>query len=161
MFENLKTAHTQFGPETALARHSLRPRNTLARNNFSPKTTLAQRILKPAYILRLETLRPDKLWPTTLRPGDQTFKSVIFHHFWPSTSLGGAPGWSHGEAITKKKIRENDKIIWIKAITPPSQWHLLMIIAFSVSLDMIYIIQILFWCRWLCPVNFSIFCQTW
>ena len=67
-------AHTQFGPETALARYSLRPRNTSAQNTlarkyfgpkqlqpgeyfgpliyFGPETTSAQRILRPAYILR-------------------------------------------------------------------------------------------------------------
>ena len=55
-------AHTQFGPETALARHSLRPGNTSARNTSArkyfgpeilwPETTSARRILWPAYILR-------------------------------------------------------------------------------------------------------------
>ena len=45
-----KMAHTQFSPETALARYSLRPRNTSARNTLAWNTS-AQRIFRPAYIL--------------------------------------------------------------------------------------------------------------
>ena len=68
-----KSAHTQFGPEIAQARHSLWPGNISARNTsarkyfcpkqlrpreyfgpliyFGPETTSAQKILQPAYIL--------------------------------------------------------------------------------------------------------------
>ena len=93
-------AHTQFGPETALARHSLRPGNTLARNTlarntsarkyFGPKQLRPREYFGPLIYFGPEILRPDRLRPATLWPGDQTFKSVIFHHFWPSIILGGA-----------------------------------------------------------------------
>ena len=49
----VRPAHTQFGPETALTRHSLRPGNTSARNNFDPENTSA----------RLYTLARKQLWP--------------------------------------------------------------------------------------------------
>ena len=82
-----------------MARHSLRLRNTLARNNFGSETTSAQRILRPGeYFSPENTLARCILWPgdtsaqnnfgpeTTLAL-DQTFKSVIFHHFWHSIGL--------------------------------------------------------------------------
>ena len=78
------SAHTQFGPETALAQHSLRPGNTSARNisarkyfgpkqlrpreyfgpliYFGPETTLAQRIFGPLIYFGPEILQPDRLW---------------------------------------------------------------------------------------------------
>ena len=83
----LTSARKYFGPK------QLRPGNTSARNNFGPENTsarlytLARKQLRPReYFGPLiyfgpEILRPDRLRPATLRPGDQTFKSVIFHHF--------------------------------------------------------------------------------
>ena len=58
-------AHTQFGPETALAPHSLRPWAY-----FDPVPTSARK----------------QLWPNRLQPGDKSFKSVIYQ-FWPSIHL--------------------------------------------------------------------------
>ena len=93
----LTSARKYFGPEI------LRPGHTSARNNFGPENTsarlytLAHKQLRPReYVGPLiyfgpEILRPDRLRPATLWPGDRTFKSVMFHHFWPSISLGGAP----------------------------------------------------------------------
>ena len=83
---------THFGPEI-LWPGILRPENTLARNNFGPENssarlyTLARKQLRPReYFGPLiyfgpEILWPDRLRPATHRPGDQTFKSVIFHYF--------------------------------------------------------------------------------
>jgi hypothetical protein len=60
----LLRAHTQFGPETALARHSLWPGNTSARNNFGPETTSAQKILRPGeYFGPENTSARCILWP--------------------------------------------------------------------------------------------------
>ena len=178
-------AHTQFGPETVLARHSLRPGNTLARNTsarntsalkqlrpgnyfgpliyFGPETISAQRILRPA---RLYTLAQKYFGPLHIDPGTQLSK-VSFSSFLTFHKLRRCPRvklileWKSWKKMTLPpfslwiKLRSIVTIAWscepispasfrVKAITPPSQWHLLIIIAFSVSLDMIYLIWILF-----------------
>ena len=102
--------NTHFGPEILRPRilwpGILWPGNTSARNNFGPENTSARlytlarkqlwpkKYFGPLIYFGPEILRPDRLRPATLWPGDQTFKSVIFHHFWPSISLGGALGWN-------------------------------------------------------------------
>ena len=48
-------AHTQFGSETALARHSLWPGNNLARNNFGPENTLVRKYFGPGNNFSLQT----------------------------------------------------------------------------------------------------------
>ena len=91
---------THFGPEI-LRPETFWPGNTSARNNFGPENTLAclytsaRKQLRPREYFGLliyfgpEILRPARLRPAPLRPRDQTFKSVIFHHFWP----GLAKNW--------------------------------------------------------------------
>jgi hypothetical protein len=93
-------AHTQFGPETALARHSLRPgntspRNTSARKYFSleilrPETTSAQRILRPSYILRPgNNFGPENTSARLYTSAQKYFGPIDFGplHFGPGTKL--------------------------------------------------------------------------
>ena len=70
-------AHTQFGPMTTLAPHSLWPQAYFGSNN-----TLARKYFA-------KQLQPNKLLPE-----DQIFKSIVFNHFVPSIGLRCASGWN-------------------------------------------------------------------
>ena len=70
-------AHTQFGPETALARHSLRPGNTSAWNTLA-RNTLAQKYFGP------KQLRPGNTSAHLYTSARKYFGPL---HFGPGTKL--------------------------------------------------------------------------
>ena len=120
-----------FCPETTSACLYTLARKYFGPLHFGPGTKLSKVSFLTFYKLRrcprVKLILEWKSWKKmTLPPSSLWIKSRIFVTI----------AWSC-EPISPTSFR-------VKAITPPSQWHLLIIIAFSVSLDMIYIYNMIF-----------------